>query len=107
MSQRQAIVVENLGEAIIAEVPMPIVSSHHALVKTTAVALNPIDYMCIDNYSSSGTIVGCDFAGIVTEVGDEVELDIKPGDRVAGFVHGCKTDTSDVFNQLFNNEDGK
>lgn len=32
--------------------------------------------------------LGCDFAGIVEEVAQGTTVDLKVGDRVAGFVHG-------------------
>ena len=38
---------------------------------------------------AEGNIVGCDFAGIVEELGPETQTDLKVGDRIAGFVHGC------------------
>lgn len=35
-----------------------------------------------------GCIVGCDYAGIVEEVGSKVTKEWKKGDRIAGFTHG-------------------
>lgn len=32
--------------------------------------------------------MGCDYSGVVEEVGDKVEKQWKKGDRIAGFVHG-------------------
>ena len=32
--------------------------------------------------------MGCDYAGIVEEVGPKVEKPWKKGDRIAGFTHG-------------------
>ena len=98
---RKAIVLDTPGNAVIMEVPVPPVRPVYALVKTTAVALNAVDSYSIDYYGSNGTISGCDFAGEVVEVGSQVEQDLKPGDRVAGFVHGNKTDSMDVVTELF------
>lgn len=36
-----------------------------------------------------GNIVGCDFSGVVVELGAEVDSRVrKIGERVAGFIHG-------------------
>jgi NADPH:quinone reductase-like Zn-dependent oxidoreductase len=87
---RRAVVLDQPGILEVMDVPMPIVRPIYAMVKTTAVAVHPVDVASIDYYGANGTIAGNDFAGIVEEVGSAVELDIKPGDRVLGFVHGCK-----------------
>jgi NADPH:quinone reductase-like Zn-dependent oxidoreductase len=50
-------------------------------------ALNPTDWKHIRFVDTSCT-VGCDFAGIVEEVGSAVTKPWKKGDRVFGFVHG-------------------
>lgn len=42
----------------------------------------------IDFLATKGAIVGCNYSGIVEEVGPAVTNDLKIGDRVAGFVHG-------------------
>jgi NADPH:quinone reductase-like Zn-dependent oxidoreductase len=52
------------------------------------VALNPTDWRHIDFVPCDGTIVGCDYAGVVEAVGPQVKKAFKKGDRVAGFVHG-------------------
>jgi hypothetical protein len=98
---RKAIVLDTPGHAVIMEVPVPSVRPLYCLVKPTAVALNAVDYYSIDHYGANGTITGCDFAGEVLEVGSGVQQDLKPGDRVAGFVHGNKTDSMDVISELF------
>jgi NADPH2:quinone reductase len=67
------------------ELPKPTFSSTQVLIRTEAVAVNPID-----TYLRSGAIqmplpqpyvIGCDLAGIVTEVGSDVK-GIRKGDRV-------------------------
>jgi len=57
--------------------------------KTVAVALNPTDWKHIYKMPSPGSIIGCDYAGIVEEVGADVTSKVKKGDRIAGVAHGA------------------
>lgn len=89
MNSAEAIIV--LPEEKVAgirPVPMPQIRDEWIIVKTKAVALNPTDWKHIDfGYSNAGAKIGCDYAGVVEEVGSKV-VDFKKGDRVAGFCHG-------------------
>ncbi|KAL3472172.1 GroES-like protein [Aspergillus californicus] len=74
--------------------PLPKISASlnpdRLLVRTVAVALNPTDWKSIaSGFAPPSSVVGCDYAGIVEEVGPGVKKPFKKGDRVAGFVHGC------------------
>ncbi|KAF4630755.1 hypothetical protein G7Y89_g7387 [Cudoniella acicularis] len=69
-------------------IPLPIVSDRQILVNVHAVALNPIDFISIDRLAPRGSVVGCDYAGEVAEVGKNAPSSWKVGDRVAGFLHG-------------------
>lgn len=69
------------------DVPKPSIAANQILVRVKAVTLNPTDHKHIDALSPPGSIVGCDFAGQVVEVGADVSS-WKAGDRAAGFVHG-------------------
>ncbi|EKG11538.1 Alcohol dehydrogenase superfamily zinc-containing [Macrophomina phaseolina MS6] len=62
----------------------------HILVKTAAVALNPCDFKMPRRFPSPGTHNGCDWAGTVVALGDEVVQNgmFKIGDRVFAAVHG-------------------
>jgi NADPH:quinone reductase-like Zn-dependent oxidoreductase len=67
--------------------PIPVIPKDCLLVKTIAVGLNPHDLMDIYppwSFSDPGDLLGCDYAGIVEEVGSEVERNFKKGDRVCG-----------------------
>jgi NADPH2:quinone reductase len=73
------------------ELPEPEVGPHQALVRVKAVSVNPID-----TYLRAGAdfwelprpfIIGCDLAGVVEQVGEEVDA-LKPGDRVWGSNQG-------------------
>ena len=76
------------GLAAIAQVPVPHQSDTQLLVEVQAVALNPTDFKHIDFISPAGSIVGCDYAGVVSKVSKTNPRNWKVGDRVAGVVHG-------------------
>lgn len=83
------------GEAkLVSNLSIPKVRDEWILVKVAAVALNPTDWKHIDRLDVKGPIFGCDYAGIVEEVGNAVTIDLKKGDRVAGFTHGGKDNNS-------------
>jgi len=72
----------------VVDISIPPLRPDYVKVKPVAVALNPTDWKHIDNRGPKGAIVGCDYAGVVEEVGGSVKNGLKIGDRVAGFVHG-------------------
>lgn len=82
------LVRERAGCAVLKSIPIPELRDDYVLVRTVAVALNPTDWTTLDAVGDDGTIVGCDYAGIVEEVGKAVKKDFKKGDRIAGFGHG-------------------
>lgn len=91
MATRKALQIKGTGRAeLVSDVPFPKLRDDYILVKTVAVALNPTDWKHIDWFGSAGAIVGCDYAGIVQEVGSKVNKSFAKGDRVCGFVHGSK-----------------
>ncbi|MCJ1434762.1 hypothetical protein MMC27_004132 [Xylographa pallens] len=85
----RAIKVVGLKEAEIQEVPLPKLRDDYVLCKVNQMAVNPTDWKHIDFLGPTGTTVGCDFAGVIEEVGPRVTKDWKKGDRIAAFVHGC------------------
>lgn len=99
--------IEAAGDARIADIPVPVMQPTEILVKTTAVSLNGIDQLSVDYYASPGCIVGCEFVGTIIAIGHKVEQELAIGDRVAGLVHGCKIDSSDVLTQLFQDNGGQ
>ena len=61
----------------------------HILVRNAAVALNPTDRKHVaSGWAAENGLLGCDFAGVVEEVGDAVTKEWKKGDQVAGVTHG-------------------
>ena len=79
---------EGTSNAVLRRIPIPKLRDDYVLVRTVAIALNPTDWTTIDAPGEDGTIVGCDFSGIVEEVGTAVTKPFKKGNRVAGFAHG-------------------
>ncbi|KAJ9130087.1 Alcohol dehydrogenase superfamily, zinc-type [Pleurostoma richardsiae] len=63
------------------------------LVKTAALALNPVDTKMINGFLGPGCILGFDFAGTVVEIGAAVPASrgLRVGDRVFGCADGVDT----------------
>ena len=92
MPQNQAVKTIEAGKAAVVDVPVPkLPADDYILVKTTAVAINPTDWKHVeyaDKIPCVGIWVGCDYAGIVEEVGPAVTKSFKKGDRICGPVNG-------------------
>lgn len=89
--QNRGLVKTAVGKAAIIPIPIPKLRDEYILVKTVAVALNPTDWQTLDEKFRPGTthsLLGCDAAGIVVEVGSKVTKNFKKGDRIFGFAHG-------------------
>lgn len=89
-SQNFGLIRQGAGRAVLKSIPIPKVPDDYILVKTRAVALNPTDWTTLDAPGDDGTLVGCDYAGVVEKVGKGVKKSLKKGDRVAGIGHGGK-----------------
>ena len=91
-SPNEAVQTVEPGVAQVVPVDYPTLpADDYIIVKTTAVAINPTDFKHIDiagQFSCTGCIVGCDYAGIVEKVGSGVVKPFKKGDRIAGVVNG-------------------
>ncbi|OLN95887.1 Protein TOXD 4 [Colletotrichum chlorophyti] len=92
MAENQAVKTIEAGVAKVVDVPIPkLPRDDYILVKTTAVAINPTDWKHVDLADKAGCVgiwVGCDYAGVVEEVGPGVTKDFKKGDRICGPVNG-------------------
>ncbi|KAJ8130089.1 hypothetical protein O1611_g3540 [Lasiodiplodia mahajangana] len=56
-----------------------------ALIKTSAVSLNPSDFKVMKNYPIQGAYVGTDFSGTVVQTADDVDPNmLRPGTMVCG-----------------------
>lgn len=85
----KAIVYVEKGKAAIQEIPVPKLRDEYVLVKVNAVGINPTDWKHIDfARTGPGSIIGCDYAGVVEAVGSKVTKAFKKGDRISGVVHG-------------------
>ncbi|KAL4749397.1 hypothetical protein BDW72DRAFT_204760 [Aspergillus terricola var. indicus] len=89
MSTQKAVVITSPKQGgLVTDRPVPALRDDYILVKNVAVALNPTDWKHIAYLAPPGVLVGCDYAGVVEEVGKNVKKPFKKGDRVAGFIHG-------------------
>ncbi|GFF74766.1 protein TOXD [Aspergillus udagawae] len=89
-SSQAAVITRSLGYAdFITNWPIPSLRDDDILVRTVAVALNPIDWMLLESTPSPHAIMGHDYAGTVVAVGDSVRELFKIGDRVCGLVKGA------------------
>ncbi|KAM0449435.1 hypothetical protein ACHAO4_007453 [Trichoderma viride] len=91
---RWAVIATAVGTVSVQSVPVPTPGPKELIVRTIAVGLNPTDWKSLDRIPAVGAIIGVDFSGIVEIVGKEVNR-FKPGDHVAGFVHGSVSSDHD------------
>lgn len=92
MSTQKALVVTASKEArLIRDRPLPALRDDYILVKTVSIALNPTDWKHVEYLAPPGVLVGCDYSGIVEEVGKGVKKPFKKGDRICGAAHGCNS----------------
>lgn len=92
MSVQKALVVTAPKEArLVKDRPLPALRDDYILVKTVSIALNPTDWKHIQFRAPAGVLVGCDYSGVVEEVGKNVNKPFKKGDRICGAAHGCNT----------------
>ncbi|KAJ5778783.1 zinc-binding oxidoreductase ToxD [Penicillium odoratum] len=86
--QKAIVVIAPNTAQVVSDRPIPTLRNDYVLVKVVSVALNPTDWKHIDYISPPGVLCGCDYSGIVAEVGKGVKKLWKKGDRIAGFAHG-------------------
>ncbi|EHA52854.1 hypothetical protein MGG_05132 [Pyricularia oryzae 70-15] len=107
-SKARALIKTQKGKVEVQTVPTPKLRDNYVLVKTTAVALNPTEPHAVfdDDTVQPGSLVGCDFAGVVVEAGDNSRF--KPGDRIAGMAHGGNAENMEdgAFAEYINVKDG-
>ncbi|KAG6364986.1 hypothetical protein INS49_006591 [Diaporthe citri] len=97
--RQTAVVAQGAGKlAIQHDVPIPVLAPDMAIVKTAAVAINPVDAKILDFSPAPGAIDGYDFAGTIVALGEEVTASgrFAVGDRVAGMVFGMNKLKPDI-----------
>jgi NADPH:quinone reductase-like Zn-dependent oxidoreductase len=92
MLQNFGLLRQSTGTARLQAIPIPKLRDDYIVVRTVAVAINPTDWTSLEAPGDNGTIVGCDYSGVVEDVGKDVTRPFKKGDRIAGFAHGGMSD---------------
>ncbi|KAJ5671986.1 chaperonin 10-like protein [Penicillium longicatenatum] len=87
-TQKAVVVTAPQVAGLVTDRPLPTLRDEYILIKTEAVALNPTDWKHVLYVSPPNALIGCDYAGVVVEVGKDVKKPFKKGDRICGFVHG-------------------
>ncbi|KAI3325964.1 GroES-like protein [Xylariaceae sp. AK1471] len=87
--KQTAIVQDAKGAPQLArDVEVPRLEAGTMLVRTVAVALNPVDYKMGAAFPTPGALMGMDYSGIIVSIHPETETDLRVGDAVCGMVHG-------------------
>ena len=91
-------------QARIVDIPKPKLIANSILVRPHYVGNNPCDWIVteIEPFFTQDQILGCDYSGVVGEIGAEVHTSLKPGDKVCGVVAagvGCDV-TRGAFAEL-------
>ncbi|KAK8116645.1 uncharacterized protein PG998_004926 [Apiospora kogelbergensis] len=96
----------------VAEAPMPVAGPDEVVVRTRAVALNPVDWYIqamgiIVPAEGYPAVIGCDLAGDVISVGANATATFAPGDRVCGLAgtRGAGADHKSGAFQLYTKVD--
>jgi NADPH:quinone reductase-like Zn-dependent oxidoreductase len=86
----KAVVLDGTNATVVSSQPIPKLRDDYLLIKTVAVALNPTDCKAISQGRGAPKgLAGCDFAGIVENIGHNVTKTWSKGDRVCGCTHGA------------------
>ncbi|GAA5909276.1 hypothetical protein JCM6882_003786 [Rhodosporidiobolus microsporus] len=99
------LVVDKPGSTEVRRVEIPHPRAGEVLIKTSAIALNPSDWMHRDGLSPINAWLGCDFSGTVHALGAGVST-LKVGDHVASMVHGGLAEGEGAFAEYIRVEEG-
>ena len=93
----KAVVVQKGAVAqVVDDHPIPEPAADQVQIQVKAAGVNPTDWKHVKWLSKPGMVSGCDFAGVVTKVGSNVQ-GYKVGDRLAGVVHGGASSAKGSF----------
>lgn len=95
MPSREAFVGTSNGTLNLTEATLEPLDAGFVRIRPKAVAINPTDYKHLTLKASVGAVAGCDFAGVVTEIGPGTS-GVEVGQTVAGGVTGARLETPDV-----------
>lgn len=84
---KAVVVQEGQVAKFVTDHPIPEPSADQLQIQVKAAGVNPTDWKHVKWLSKAGMVCGCDFAGIVTKVGSNLQ-GYKVGDRIGGVVHG-------------------
>lgn len=90
MSQKAVVYTAPKQVSLVSDRPLPKLRDDYILIKTVSVALNPTDWKHVEwDLGATGCLAGCDYSGIVEEVGKDVKKSFRKGDRICGVTHGA------------------
>lgn len=87
-TQMQSVRTQPGGKVGIETVDVPQPGKNEVLVKVHAVTLNPTDWKSARFIAQPGNAVGCDAYGEVVALGTDLNVPLRPGQKVAFFVKG-------------------
>ncbi|KAH9160766.1 zinc-binding oxidoreductase ToxD [Lactarius sanguifluus] len=86
---RRAVVVQQDGSVALREIPVPKPGPDDILVKVVAAAQNPTDWKSAQHGKRAGAVSGCDFSGIVEEIGSSVPQGLRSVGERCHHHHGA------------------
>jgi NADPH:quinone reductase-like Zn-dependent oxidoreductase len=93
---QKAILINDNKAKVSSSAPVPKLRPTYVLAKVDSIALNPTDWKHINGKrAAANCLSGCDFSGVVVEVGSEVTKSLKPGDRIAATTHGANASNTE------------
>jgi NADPH:quinone reductase-like Zn-dependent oxidoreductase len=97
---QKAVIIQQDRSVALREIAVPKPGPDEILVKVVAAAQNPVDWKTALYGKRAGVVSGCDFSGIVEEIGSNVPHGLRSvGERIAGLVHGGARQLCGAFSE--------